>query len=239
MGMIAARSGCVPEQPKVDRFFSFLYHLAQIFGADMGFRISWVGFKAVDKPALLAHLGFRDTGAPDEANEAPFSLAVIPTGWVILFSNDFDFAPAEHLIGLSAGMSLVACQVHEGIMFSSAHGYENRQEQWGVWHDGGDAKKRDLKTTGHLPSAFTEIRQRLLAQQDADDKRQVALPLDQQNGGAAHGNGPQLLNPNTMAVDYLFDIPVDLAEAMTGYRHDRLKFSWGEPRFTIIERAAG
>jgi hypothetical protein len=42
-----------------------------------------------------------------------------------------------------------------------------------------------------------------------------------------------------MAVDYVFDIPVDLAEAMTGYRHDRLRFTWGAPHFTIVKRTAG
>jgi hypothetical protein len=221
----------------------------------MGFKGSWIGFKGVNKAAVLAHLGFRDIGKPDEWCEAPFSLAEIPTGWTILFSNDFDFASAEHLSQMSANMTVVACQVHEGIMFSSAYGYENRQERWGVWHDGGGRGTRDLTTVGSLPAAFVDIRQRQLAQQDAEGKRLAALPPAQQDGDKTDSRllqlqnllSPQLqagsklkmLDPNAMAVDYIFDIPVDLAEAMTGYRHDRVKFTWGEPRFTIVERAAG
>ena len=68
----------------------------------MGFSISWLGFKALSKAEILRRTGFRDTGAYDEANESPFSLAELPNGWTILFSNDFDYGAGEHLIGLSS-----------------------------------------------------------------------------------------------------------------------------------------
>ena len=37
-------------------------------------------------------------------------------------------------------------------------------------------------------------------------------------------------------VDYVFDIPVRLAEDLCGYRHDRWKFDWGQPVFTRLEQ---
>jgi hypothetical protein len=34
--------------------------------------------------------------------------------------------------------------------------------------------------------------------------------------------------------DYVFDIPVELASMICGYRHDRWKFDWGQPSFTCL-----
>jgi hypothetical protein len=87
----------------------------------MGFSISWIGFKALNKTEAIRRAGFRDTGSQDEANEAPYSAAALPTGWTILFSNDFDYGSAEHLLGLSLGTMVVACQAEEHIMYSAAH----------------------------------------------------------------------------------------------------------------------
>jgi hypothetical protein len=43
----------------------------------MGFRISWIGFQGAGKADVLAMFGGVDSGIPDEANEAPFSIAEI------------------------------------------------------------------------------------------------------------------------------------------------------------------
>jgi hypothetical protein len=77
----------------------------------MGFSISWLGFKALSKTEVLRRTGLRDTGLSDEANESSFSIAEIPTGSTILFSNDFDYGSAEHLIALSTGATVLACQI--------------------------------------------------------------------------------------------------------------------------------
>lgn len=140
----------------------------------------------------------------------PFSLAELPTGWAILFSNDFNYGSAERLIGLSAGATVLACQAEEHIMFSAAHCCADGREAWSVWHDSARGRY-DLSTQGALPAEFEPIRKRLTAAQDAD--------------GGARG-----------LVDYTFDIPVELAAELTGYRHDRWKFDWGQPHFTTLER---
>jgi hypothetical protein len=67
----------------------------------VGFRISWIGFDGKGRTSALEMVGLRDTGEPDEANEAPFSGAEIPGGWFILFSHDFQFASRERLAQLS------------------------------------------------------------------------------------------------------------------------------------------
>ena len=176
----------------------------------MGFSISWVAFRNLAKAEVLKRSGFRDSGAEDEANEAPFSLAEIPTGWTILFSNDFDYGAPEHLIELSSSAVVLSCQAEEHIMFSSAYCYANGREAWGVWHDS-QRGRYDLSTRGTLPPEFAPIKMRLIAKQADNDR----------------GDGN---------VDYIFDVPVELAAELTGYRHDRWQFDWGRPDFTVLER---
>jgi len=123
----------------------------------MGFSISWIAFQNSSKAEVLTRSGFRDTGIEDEANESPFSLAEIPTGWVILFSNDFDFGAPEHLIKLSSGAVIISCQAEEHIMFSGAYCYTNGREAWRVWHDS-DRGLHHLATQGTLPPELEPIK---------------------------------------------------------------------------------
>jgi hypothetical protein len=176
----------------------------------MGFSISWIAFKDLGKEEVLRRVGFRDSGIVDEANEAPISFAELPIGWVVLFSNDFDYGAPEHLIEFSVGAVVLSCQAEEHVMFSAAHCYTNGQEAWSVSHDS-QRGRYDLSTRGMLPQEFAPIKIRLNRQQD-------------DSGGAASN------------VDYTFDIPVELAAALTGYRHDRWKFDWGQPNFTALDR---
>jgi hypothetical protein len=177
----------------------------------MGFSISWIGFKALNKTEAIRRAGFRDTGSQDEANEAPYSAAALPTGWTILFSNDFDYGSAEHLLVLSLGTMVVACQTEEHIMYGAAHCSLDGREVWSVWHDS-ERGIYDLSTRGALPAELESIRKRLTAKQ-------------KESGGAES------------IVDYIYDTPVEFLYAMTGYRHDRSTFDWGQPHFTALERA--
>ena len=175
----------------------------------MGFKISWVGFHGLTKSEVLKIVGAVDTGVIDEANEAPFSGATIPGGWFILFSNDFGFVSKELLKSLSAKGTVVACQVHEGIMVSAAYGYERGAERWALMHNSENGI-RDLSVSGLPPPAFQQIRDRLSQEQEAD-------------GG------------ESASVDYFFDIPVDTAESLCAYKHDHWKFDWGQPTFTVLD----
>jgi hypothetical protein len=104
----------------------------------------------------------------------------------------------------------VACQAEEHIMFSAAHCCADSRESWSVWHDS-ERNRYDLSTRGALPAELEPMRKRLIAKQD-------------ESGGARSH------------VDYIFDIPVELACELTGYRHDLWKFDWGQPHFTRLER---
>ncbi len=176
----------------------------------MGFKISWIGFEGLNKAAALSRLSMIDTGVPDEANEAPFSMAQLPTGWTILFENAFRYPiDTSKLAALSVGTRLVACQVHEGVMFSYAIEFIDGECIWSMSH-APDEGPSDFTFAGSPPEGFEEIQMRLTAQQA--------------KSGGEHSD-----------VDYIFDIPVEVAALLTGYRHDRWKFDWGEPEFTIVE----
>jgi hypothetical protein len=178
----------------------------------MGFKLSWIAFQDTTKQQILEALGLRDTGVPDEF--APFVGAELPTGWLLLLTRDFDYISPARLAALSAGCRLVACQVHEGIMASGAFFYERGSELWHVTHDS-DKGTRDLSVSGSPPPELDLIRRRLTRRQDEEPREKRFL----------------------LGIDYIFDVPVDTAFAICGYRHNLADFSWGEPKFTRFEAA--
>jgi hypothetical protein len=176
-------------------------------GEDVGFSISWVGFDGIGKARALESVGLRETGEPEVVPEAPFSGAEIPGGWFIVYSNDFGFVSRERLAQLSIDCRIIACQVHEGIMFSAAYGYERERRVWELAHNAQETIY-DLSVSGSPPPSFETIRQRLTRRQEA-----------------TAGSG----------VDYIFDIPVEVAADICKYRYGRFKFDWGMPQFTRLD----
>ena len=174
----------------------------------MGFRVSWIAFEGLGRQSCLDLVGMVDTGELDDACEAPFSMAVLPTGWGILFSNDFTYASDDRLSRFSGRCRIVGCQIEETIMYCRAAAYENGKLTWSAAHDSNEGLLH-LETSGALPKEFEEIQRRLLEEQE-------------QGGGESSDT------------DYVFDIPIESAAALTGYRHDKWKFDWGEPAFTAL-----
>jgi hypothetical protein len=178
----------------------------------MGFSISWIAFKNICKPEALKRLRFRDTGHDDPLNQAPFSMADLPSGWALLYVNDFQFGKDEHLVDLSAEGTVVACQVEEHIMFSAAHFYTSGKEVWSVWHDSDQGGRYDVSTRGVAPPQLAAIVECLAALQD-------------RNGG------------KKSMIDFLFEAPVELAAELTGYRRSQTLFAGHPLHFTAVERA--
>lgn len=178
----------------------------------MGFKISWLAFEALDKATLLDALGFHDTGVSDEANEAPFSAAQLPNGWSIIWSNDFGWIETQSVKLPFPTQRAIACQLHEGLMFSAARGADDGAEKWSVSHDAQTAL-HDLTLVGDLPSTLPEIRSRLLREQQEEDR-------------------------NSAEIDFIFEIPIELAQSITGFRHDLWEIDGRQPDWTIIEQTS-
>lgn len=176
----------------------------------MGFRISWLAFEGIDKGRLLEALGFRDTGEVDEANESPFSATQLRNGWSIIWSNDFDWAATQPIkLGFPTKRS-ISCQLHEGVMYSAAHGADDGVELWSVTHDA-QKSLHDLSVSGNPPKEFPTIRDKLLSDQAVEDAASAE-------------------------VDFIFDIPIELAASITGFRHDLWEIEGYHPDWTVIER---
>ncbi len=170
----------------------------------MGFKICWIGFEKLGAAEVAERAGLALTSTVDDANEAPFSIAELPSGWTILFVNNVEYAFGDRPEQLSRGGRIVTFQVHEGVMYSRAAEFRDGTCLWTVEHDA-DSGIRHLETTGSLPADFEVIRADCVKAQDAEGK-----------------------NP---MVDHMIDIPARLAMAPTGYRYDRGRFDWGEPVF--------
>lgn len=175
----------------------------------MGFRISWLAFHGINRAECLTRLGLAETGQIDEANEEPFSLTDLPSGWHILFVNDVLYASEQRASALSKDCTVVASQINETTMYSRSALYRDGAELWTVTHDS-EKGLRHLDISGDIPAEVAGIREDLLTQLEA-------------NGGDASDT------------DYIFDVPVELAFNQTGYRHDRWKFDWGEPEFHEVK----
>jgi hypothetical protein len=183
----------------------------------MGFRISWIGFEKVLAADVLTMAGMRDTCEPGLPYEVPSAIAELATGWTILFSDDFTYAHEGRLRDLSGARPaarMLGVQVHEGMMASAARCFRDAAVVWMVEHDT-EVSLTHLWTHGDLPAAFGAIK---ALQSDKQAREDAALA------------------PAETTVDHIFDVPVLLAESVTGFRHDRDSFDWGTPRFTRIER---
>jgi hypothetical protein len=172
----------------------------------MGFKISWIAFLGLTKTQALEKAGLTDTGQRTEAFDAPFCCAELPDGWVLLFANDFEYASPDTLERVSTACQIIGCQLHEGVMYATTAGYSNGRRVWAVTHDS-EGGMFDLTVEGEPPQTFPEIQARQMQKQ-------------RDEGG------------DESIVDYIFDIPIETAMSICGYRHDQWRFNWGVPEFT-------
>ena len=169
----------------------------------MGFSISWCAIQG-QRGDVLAAARFHDTGEPDECFESVFSGAEFPGGWVVIVSRSFDyFASVERLGELSKGRRLVAALVEEHVMFSKASEWRDGVELWSAEHEGEGGDFTDLKVSGSPPPMLADVQADLMRQQQGQDD-----------------------------VDFGFDIPLTVAQQITGFKHDATQ---DVARFTRLE----
>jgi hypothetical protein len=174
----------------------------------MSFDVSWAAFHKVRKQEVLATASLQNTGQHDEANEAPFSCAELPNEWTILYANNSTYI-YENIKTISENHAVLSVIIQDYVPTSLAAFHVRGKQVWSVYHEG-NAGVLDLTLTGAVPPQTTTIRDRLLILQQREE-----------------GKVPR--------VDHMFDVPVELAESICGYRHDRWRFSWGQPVFTVAE----
>jgi hypothetical protein len=137
------------------------------------------------------------TGLREEIQESKYTVASTPSGWhLIIADRDGDWLVKPAILQVvSTAAEAIACEVEEHCMVASASGWKNGVEKWSVLHDC-ESQKNPLIESGVLPSAYLNIKKNLSAKQIDADKQ---------------GD----------SVDYLFDVPIELAHELTGFRHDQ------------------
>jgi hypothetical protein len=176
----------------------------------MGYSLSWVAVKGKSVEEVLKALGLKHTGVYEEISESQYTGAQLPGGRYQVISNRGEDLACDKALGLvSAGCEVIAGFVEEHVMVSSAALWKDGKMVWSVVHDAQQGIEH-LKAEGALPPEFAFIRDAKTTAQQADGGREAG-------------------------VDHIFDVPVDLAEALTGYRYDKDISGAGEKPFEVLE----
>ena len=164
----------------------------------MGYSISWLAVKDADPDAVCKKLGLIRSGAFDEYYSYPqhsFLGGVLETGWYVVVRNRCDdpMVLDEVLSSISAGSTVIAASIEEHVMFCFATCWSEGQEIWRVQHE---AEKgiTDLQVSGAPPAELEDIRQRAFIR--------------------------QMVEGDDADVDYIFDVPLHLAQSFVGFKHD-------------------
>jgi hypothetical protein len=120
---------------------------------------------------------------------------VLPTGWIVVesrMSGDGVVADGGRLERLSRSGPVIGCDGEEHVMYSAASEWREGRETWSVVHSSEEARDH-LAVKGTPPDGWTKIRDEFLGMQRGEP------------GGD---------------VDYVYEIPLTLAERVVGYRSD-------------------
>ena len=162
----------------------------------MGYSITWCAVPEGHAEALLAHLKLSPTGEVEEIPESPVSNAKLDTGWRILWCNKYAWPllRANELSEISKNYAVLMCLVEEHVMASSSELWSGGKREWWISHEGENGPK-GLSFDGVLPDCFSTIKSQM-------EKAQLA------EGG------------EEADVDYIFEIPLKVAQTIVGFKHD-------------------
>jgi hypothetical protein len=177
----------------------------------MGYAITWLAVREEAAKQLLSHLGLSVTGETEEVPASRFSSAKLTTGWRLIWSNQYDCPILMKGLSTFAGTDdVVACQIEEHVMASSAELWTSGRRRWWLSHESEDGPK-GLELDGPLPQCFAAIRKEM---EDAQ----------RSEGG------------DDADVDYIFEIPLKVAQTLVGFKHDETHESVVEGQFMVLSR---
>lgn len=172
----------------------------------MGFNVGTIAIRGKSIQDIHNELRIRQTEGREEDPEAPMVGAMLPSGWYQLYSNERSYPGSEGLKDLSLNAELAFVEVSETAMASCASCWRNGKQVWSIAHDSQHGLEH-LKITGDSPACFKSVSQRLMT-------------LQKEKGDA----------------DYTFDVPVEVALELTGFRYDGNPDGYPVSEFTVLER---
>lgn len=132
------------------------------------------------------------TGEFGECFDFQCSGATLKNGWTIIWSEQEKFFDPPNAEALSKNFPLIVCWVNETIMHSRSMLFNDGKEQWMVLHEG-DEDNFHIEYSG--------------------------TPADDIDALIADARSHQLADPG---VDYLFDVPLLIAQRLCGFKHDEM-----------------
>lgn len=177
----------------------------------MGYSLSVLAVQCSDPDVALSRLNIVRTGQTCEYACEQLTGHAMPQGWYLVVANccDHRFLQAKVLGPLSQNYRVVACSIEEHVMFSSAEEWVAGAMAWRAVH-AGENGPIDLKTSGALPPSFQSMANALAAKQEAEDGK-------------------------TAEVDHYFDIPLNAAKAITGFKHDEKVPGLDYEKFDLLQ----
>jgi hypothetical protein len=177
---------------------------------DVGFNMSWIFVDGISEDTLYEALGLAATGETPDPHDlgtsyVPLAGAALKSGWSAVFAKyalvmdaTVGTNPAR-LTRLPARSRCITCVVLEHAMVSYASLWQDGRFAWQIRHDSSEGRGH-LEVRGDLPSAFGDFRAIAMDKQRTEDARRKS---------------------GEWGVNYFFDVPLDTAATITGYRHDR------------------
>lgn len=176
----------------------------------MGFSIAWCAVREENAPQFLEQLGLVSTSQTEEVPESLISTARLQSGWRVLWYNKYDcpFFRTEDLSRISKDQDILLCLVEEHVMASSAEYWSRGERVWWVSHEG-DSGPKGLSFEGHLPECFASVKK------------------DMEEAQRAEGG-------DEADVDYIFEIPLKIAQSLAGFKHDEECPHLNEEQFVVL-----
>jgi len=180
----------------------------------MGFSITWCAIREASSQKLLDRFDLRPTGEAEEFPESLISMAKLDTGWRVLWYNEYGcpFLRPEDIGSISNEQEVPLCLVEEHVMASSAELWSGGKRKWWISHDGENGAK-GLDTDGELPDCFPALKEQMEEAQRAEGGEEAD-------------------------VDYIFEIPLKVAQSLVGFKHDEACPHLREEHFVVLSRSA-
>jgi hypothetical protein len=158
----------------------------------MGLSAHLYAFDATKAPAILPILGLSQTNRRDDNHATPLGGCVEQGHYLIWHSNPHHVLIDDAAVdSASAHADITTLSVNETVMVSAVTGHSGGAHRWSVVHDCQKAAG-DISAWGNPPNDWLALRDARAEEQASGDQ----------------------------AVDYMFDVPADLFELLTGLRHD-------------------
>lgn len=177
----------------------------------MGYSISWLACRGLAASTAYRRLGLTETARTAEYACAKFTAHELPDGWHLIVAGrcDHTMVRAPSLATLSVGGEVVACSIEEHVMVCSAEHWRDGTRRWRIEHS-------SEKGPAHL---------------QADGELSEAVAAWVAGAEAAQAADPE--------VDAYFDVPLQAAQQLVGFKHDETHTALDYDSFRVLEPEGG